>query len=133
MFRQSTCRLLNVGHRRGLEFHLDGDVNQATIQSYLRKRRIPMAGGLAARAFLAQDGSFDLAITDMAMPDMTGIELANRIEPLFPTLPIILSSGFAEISQDFQTALTRLPKSFDQSALAKVIAETMRIRTADSR
>lgn len=92
-----------------------------------------MAGGLAARAFLAQDGSFDLAITDMAMPDMTGIELANRIEPLFPTLPIILSSGFAEISQDFQTALTRLPKSFDQSALAKVIAETMRIRTADSR
>lgn len=94
---------------------------------------VPTAGGLAALAFLAQGESFDLVITDMAMPDMTGIELANKIESLFPTLPIILSSGFAEISQDFQTALTRLPKPFDQSALAKVIAETMRIRTADDR
>lgn len=35
----------------------------------------------------------DLVITDQSMPKMTGIELSQKVKKLFPTIPIILSSG----------------------------------------
>jgi PAS domain S-box-containing protein len=86
---------------------------------------ISAAGGQEALSLLEQSAGFDLVITDLAMPNMTGIELAAKIAPLFPRLPIILSSGYAELSSDVTTSLTRLPKPFDQAALARVIAEVM--------
>ncbi|WP_198170200.1 response regulator [Mucilaginibacter arboris] len=46
--------------------------------------------GKQALALLAQQGSFDLALIDMQMPEMNGIELAKSIKQLFPELPIIL-------------------------------------------
>jgi len=36
---------------------------------------------------------FDLAITDLTMPEMNGIEVARQIHALRPNLPIILASG----------------------------------------
>jgi PAS domain S-box-containing protein len=94
----------------------------------LGHRVTPAAGGQAALACLTQGERFDLVITDMAMPEMNGVELANTLEQLFPALPIILSSGFAEVAVDLKSALTRLPKPFDQSALARVIADMLRAR-----
>lgn len=40
---------------------------------------------------------FDLLITDLTMPKMTGIELAERIIALVPDKPIILCTGFSDI------------------------------------
>jgi two-component SAPR family response regulator len=60
----------------------------------------------------------------MVMPEMTGIELADKVACLLPGLPIILSSGFAEMPLVAATRLTRLPKPFDQATLAKLISET---------
>jgi PAS domain S-box-containing protein len=94
----------------------------------LGHRVTPAAGGQAALACLTQGERFDLVITDMAMPEMNGVDLANTLEQLFPALPIILSSGFAEVAVDLKSALTRLPKPFDQSALARVIADMLRAR-----
>lgn len=94
----------------------------------LGHRVTPAAGGQAALACLTQGERFDLVITDMAMPEMNGVELANTLEQLFPALPIILSSGFAEVAVDLKSALTRLPKPFDQSALTRVIADMLRAR-----
>lgn len=129
----STASTLGTSPQQSLDILLVDDdplvlISTRAMLEDLGHHVVPVAGGQAALAFLTQGESFDLVITDMAMPDMTGVELANKIEPLFPKLPIILSSGFAEISQDLKTTLTRLPKPFDQSTLAKVIAETMRSR-----
>jgi PAS domain S-box-containing protein len=40
--------------------------------------------------------SVNLVITDMTMPDMTGLELAARLKAIRPDIPIILCSGFSE-------------------------------------
>lgn len=37
---------------------------------------------------------FDMVITDMTMPDMTGLDLARRCSSLRPGLPIILCTGY---------------------------------------
>ena len=47
----------------------------------------------ALRAFRAEPGRFDLVLTDEAMPDLVGTELASEIRKLGSTIPIILMSG----------------------------------------
>lgn len=39
---------------------------------------------------------FDMVITDMTMPDLTGIELAQECLRIRPNIPIILCTGFSE-------------------------------------
>ncbi len=48
----------------------------------------------ALETFRRQPGLIDLVITDLTMPGMNGIELANSLNEIRPELPIILASGF---------------------------------------
>jgi len=50
----------------------------------------------ALEAFRNDPEEFDLIITDMTMPDMTGSELAKEILPVRSDIPIILCTGFSE-------------------------------------
>ncbi len=45
---------------------------------------------------------YDLVITDMTMPDMTGLDLAKKIFSLKPDFPIILTTGFSELITEEQ-------------------------------
>src|SRR5258705_12952868 len=47
----------------------------------------------ALQAFQAEPQRFDLVLTDEAMPDLVGTELAHQIRRIQPSLPIILMSG----------------------------------------
>ena len=51
----------------------------------------------ALEVFNAQPDRFDLVITDMTMPNMTGYDLAKTIIQTRPELPVILCTGFSEI------------------------------------
>jgi len=51
----------------------------------------------ALRLFRENPESFDLIITDMTMPDMTGAELAREILRFRPQTPIILCTGYSEL------------------------------------
>ncbi|MGC8494143.1 MAG: response regulator [Syntrophobacteraceae bacterium] len=48
----------------------------------------------ALEVFQADPGGFDLVITDMTMPGITGMELAAKIQDIRPDIPIILCTGF---------------------------------------
>jgi signal transduction histidine kinase/ActR/RegA family two-component response regulator len=50
----------------------------------------------ALEAFRANPHKFDLVITDMTMPNMTGDELAEKIMAIRTDTPIILCTGFSE-------------------------------------
>jgi CheY-like chemotaxis protein len=49
----------------------------------------------ALATFRADPRRFDLVLTDMVMPEMTGIELAAALHELQPELPIILMTGYS--------------------------------------
>jgi YesN/AraC family two-component response regulator len=55
------------------------------------------------------------------MPGMTGTELAKAIRTGWPTLSIILATGFAEAPLE-RIALPRLSKPFTQTELAESIS-----------
>ncbi|HEX3397363.1 MAG TPA: response regulator, partial [Steroidobacteraceae bacterium] len=42
-----------------------------------------------------RDGSFDIVITDVSLPVMSGIDLARGILSLKPDTPIIIASGYS--------------------------------------
>ncbi len=49
----------------------------------------------ALEAFKANTGRFDLIITDMTMPNMTGIQFAQEVKKIRATIPIIICTGFS--------------------------------------
>ena len=51
----------------------------------------------ALQVFDTQPNAFDIVITDMTMPDMTGVELAKELIRLRSNIPIILVTGFSEL------------------------------------
>jgi CheY-like chemotaxis protein len=48
----------------------------------------------ALEAFRASPGRFDAVLSDEAMPDMTGSELAREIRAIRGDIPIVLMSGY---------------------------------------
>ncbi len=76
-----------------------------------------------ALRMLRTGATLDLLITDQMMPGMTGVELATEASLLRPDLPILLASGFAELSEADAASLPRLAKPFTLTALAQAIAE----------
>jgi CheY-like chemotaxis protein len=49
----------------------------------------------ALALFIRQPDGFDLVITDMTMPEMTGERLAKELRCIRPDIPIILCTGFS--------------------------------------
>ena len=83
----------------------------------------------ALAAFREQPGQFDLIISDVTMPHLTGIQLAREIKGIKPDIPIILCSGFS-------SALTReqietlgvshfITKPINRNNLARVIRKVL--------
>ena len=68
---------------------------------------------------------FDLVLTDQLMPGMTGSELASRIRAENALMPIILATGYAELSPGEAQGLPRLAKPFSQRELAEAIARAV--------
>ncbi len=50
----------------------------------------------ALESFLSKPEQFDLVVTDMTMPDMTGDKLIEQILNISPDMPTILCTGFSE-------------------------------------
>ena len=49
----------------------------------------------ALEAFKADPDKYDLVITDMTMPNMTGVKLAEKIHKVRADIPVILCTGFS--------------------------------------
>jgi CheY-like chemotaxis protein len=66
----------------------------------------------------------DILITDHVMPQMTGAELARQIAVLYPNLPVIVATGYAELSGGAEPGTTRLAKPFTQEQLSEALTST---------
>lgn len=80
----------------------------------------------AAQAFEKAPDRFDLVMTDMTMPDMSGMELAARVRELRPDVPMILCTGY----HDMVNESSARKAGFD-SLLIKPVTRTLLQRTLD--
>jgi len=51
----------------------------------------------ALELFKAKPDSFDLVITDMTMPQMTGVNLAEKLKEIRPDIPVIICTGHSAV------------------------------------
>jgi CheY-like chemotaxis protein len=80
----------------------------------------------ALGAFRVDPQRFDLVITDMTMPNMTGRELANEIMTIRADIPIVLCTGFSEqIDEDTARAMG-IREFVMKPIVMKEMAETIR-------
>jgi PAS domain S-box-containing protein len=65
-------------------------------------------------------GAIHLLLTDVAMPGITGPELAGRVKPLRPAMEVVFMSGYSErgIAERADLTGAYLPKPFSPQALA---------------
>lgn len=77
---------------------------------------------------LFREDSFDLVITDRAMPEMNGDQLTAAIKDLAPNEPVIMLTGFS----DFMTAAER-PRGVDHVLSKPVTLEGLRRALAQIR
>jgi PAS domain S-box-containing protein len=95
--------------------------NTVAMLEDLGHTAISVSSASEALNILSAGTAVDLMITDHVMPDMTGAELAEAARAQRPTLPIILASGYAELTTNIASDLSRLAKPFDQTELARAI------------
>jgi DNA-binding NtrC family response regulator len=99
----------------------DDEIMRLSLKDRLRLEKIPVqaVGDISrARKELAK-GNIDLVITDIRLPDGTGIELFTDISINYPGIPVILMTAFGDISDAVALvkagALDYLTKPFDMS------------------
>ena len=74
----------------------------------------------------ARPDSFDLVITDMTMPRMTGDDLARGLLQVRPDLPIILCTGFSELLNGDEAKAAGIRAFLMKPILSRDLARTVR-------
>ena len=87
------------------------------------------SSGAQALRILRRPTPIDLVLTDQVMPGMAGSELIARIKEEWPSVGVLLASGYAEFPEGLDANLSRLSKPFDQATLARAIARFLTERT----
>lgn len=82
------------------------------------------SSGAQALAFLAER-NIDLIVTDQAMPQMTGSQLADIVRDRWPGVPIVLATGYSELPPEARADLLRLSKPFGERQLEDIIRRAM--------
>jgi signal transduction histidine kinase len=82
-----------------------------------------------ALSVLAAGTQVDIVMTDHAMPNMTGMQLAQALQERYPGLPIILATGFAELPADpAKFRILKLAKPCTQHDIAAAIQTALNSR-----
>jgi|GEM_PF-756712 two-component system, cell cycle sensor histidine kinase and response regulator CckA len=80
----------------------------------------------ALEVFRANPKGFDLLITDMSMPNMTGKDLAMEVMSIRRDIPVILCSGFSEQMDDTKTKEIGISAFIMKPIIIREMADTIR-------
>ena len=80
----------------------------------------------AMEAYKENPADFDLVLTDMTMPEMTGAVLAKEMLNIRPEQPIILCTGFSESMDEATTLSLGIKKFLLKPILKRQLAEIVR-------
>jgi two-component system, cell cycle response regulator CpdR len=101
-------------------------VREITSELLLQEQRCVVALGTAEEALEEfRDQPFDVVITDVSLPAMSGLDLARKIRDIEPRVPIIVASGYAlDLSlQTWGPKVRGIVKPFEGAQIDALIAE----------
>jgi PAS domain S-box-containing protein len=96
-------------------------MNASAMLEDLGHTVVTATSGAEAVEVLDRIAKVDLLITDQAMPNMTGLQLAAVVEEQWPEVPIIIATGYDEMATSAHGRFEKLRKPYFQSDLNKAI------------
>ena len=85
----------------------DDDTIRDTLYELLSEEYLCQTAETAERAFARLEAdSYDVVLTDISMPGLSGLELLGHIRQKFPNTPVIMISGIGD--QDHAQGLIKL-------------------------
>ena len=107
----------------------DPRVSRSTVASLEELGYRPQAcgGGREAIEILEKDPGIDLIVTDVMMPEMTGIELAQIVARRFPGKHLLFVTGYVGEAEDAEdlSGFDLLRKPFTVNALAAAVEQAL--------
>lgn len=104
------------GPVRAIVTSMLNDLGYATIQAGSAREALDL---LSARI------GVDLVVAEYAMPEMSGLELANEMHQLWPGLAAIIMSSSGEMEKAASCQHEWLPKPFDQKTLSQIVSQCL--------
>lgn len=80
----------------------------------------------ALRRFEADPNAYDLVITDMSMPKVTGEVLARRILAIRPDIPVLLCTGYTELIREERARAMGIFAVLPKPLAVEILARTIR-------
>lgn len=99
----------------------------------LGHRVICASSGAKALHCIELEADIDLMITDVAMPQMNGAQLAEAARQLRPELPVILATGYTQDLVGLACTLPRLFKPYTQLQLLEAVTQALEQTPAQGR
>jgi CheY-like chemotaxis protein len=100
-------------------------LNTADILNDLGHTAIEAFSGPEALDFIATRPDIGVLITDFAMPGMNGLELVQTVRRLRPDLPVLLTTGYADLPTDDGLVYARLDKPYREDQLLACLTELL--------
>jgi PAS domain S-box-containing protein len=102
------------------------NVEQELLTSVGYQVTVATTPGEALTRFREQPDAFDLVVTDMTMPGMTGMELARKIMAIRPEIPVILCTGFSDLTNEESAKLQGIREYITKPLVAQTFSRTVR-------
>ncbi len=99
----------------------DDEIMRLSLDDRLQLEKIPVSSvsNISQAKIQLEKGDIDLVVSDIRLPDGTGIELFEHISASFPGLPVILMTAYGDIADAVKLvkagAVDYLTKPFDMS------------------
>ena len=87
---------------------------------------VEASSGVQALAFLDSGAKVHAVVTDYTMPRMTGVRLAEMIRQRRPGIPILMITGYANLSDQDADGLPRIAKPFRAIDITRTLGELLR-------
>ena len=96
------------------------------------KHHVGLASNGKAALDLFETGSYDMVITDLAMPGMSGLELASHIKNIDPEMPVLLLTGWNPQAQEGEmnegVVDFELTKPCDLDQVLEIVTKAIQLR-----
>ncbi len=85
----------------------------------------------ALRRLEDDSGGYDLIFSDVVMPVMNGVEFGKIVRKRWPTIPVVLTSGYSDVlAKEPEHGFPLLQKPYSAEALSKILRQAKRKRAA---
>jgi CheY-like chemotaxis protein len=102
------------------------DLGKRILEGLGYEVRIETSSEDALEVFKKQPEGFDLIITDMTMPHMTGDKLASELKKIRPDIPIVLCTGYSVLISEERAKQMGIREFLMKPLVMRDLAHTVR-------